>query len=464
MPEKTVNEIPRDLRVMFTKGQDALLRDNFDYAIALFNQVLAREPGLLECRRALRNAQHSNSKGRGGFFKKAWSSASHSPQVLKAQTVVRTDPAAAMAIAEQVLNQDPDNSGAHRVVVNAATALDFPQTAIMSLEVLVRNSPKDKAVAIEFATRVAGTGDVQRAERLLQELYRLSPNDADLAQALKDISARRTLGEGGYDKLASGEGSYRDILKNEDEAKSLEQENRMQKSEDVAERLIGEYETRLRTEPDNLKLVRQLAELYTQKRQYDRALASYDRIKASGMGNDPSLDRAIAETKVRQFDDRIQALDPTASDHSEQVAQLTAEKVAFQVSECQQRVEKFPTDLAIRFEMGTLYFQAGRIGEAIQELQKAQGNPHKRFAAMNLLAQCFAKRKMHDLAAKTLQSAIKEKLLFDEEKKELIYNLGCVLEAMGKKEEAIEQLKLIYESDIGYKDVMAKVDTYYAGS
>jgi uncharacterized membrane protein YqiK len=82
---------------------------------------------------------------------------------------------------------------------------------------------------------------------------------------------------------------------------------------------------------------------------------------------------------------------------------------------------------------------------------------------MNGLAQCFAKRKMNDLAAKTLQSAIKEKLVFDEEKKELIYQLGCVFETMAKKEEAIEQFKLIYESDIGYKDVSKKVDDYYAG-
>ena len=46
MPEKSLNEIPRDLRVMFTKGNDALSRDNFDYAIDLFNQVLLREPGI----------------------------------------------------------------------------------------------------------------------------------------------------------------------------------------------------------------------------------------------------------------------------------------------------------------------------------------------------------------------------------------------------------------------------------
>ena len=77
--------------------------------------------------------------------------------------------------------------------------------------------------------------------------------------------------------------------------------------------------------------------------------------------------------------------------------------------------------------------------------------------------QCFARRKMFDLAAKTLQTAIKEKPVFDDEKKELIYNLGSVLEGMDNKEQAIEQFKLIYEVDIGYRDVAKKVDDYYAG-
>jgi hypothetical protein len=69
---------------------------------------------------------------------------------------------------------------------------------------------------------------------------------------------------------------------------------------------------------------------------------------------------------------------------------------------------------------------------------------------------------MQDLAARTLQNAIREKIVFDDEKKELIYELGCVLEKMGKRNDAIEQFKLIYEIDIGYRDVAAKVDAHYS--
>src|SRR2546429_1576607 len=111
MAEKSLNDLPRDLRPLFTKGNDALLRENFDYAIDLFNQVLAKEPGLYECRKALRTAQFSKAGERGGMFKKIFSSASSSPLVAKGQLALRKDPAEALQIAEHLLNGDPYNSG-----------------------------------------------------------------------------------------------------------------------------------------------------------------------------------------------------------------------------------------------------------------------------------------------------------------------------------------------------------------
>jgi len=246
-------------------------------------------------------------------------------------------------------------------------------------------------------------------------------------------------------------------------AEMLEQENRQMQTEDTAERLIHEYESRLQTEPNHLKTMRNLAELYTQKKQFDLALGYYDRIKASDIGADASLDRAIAETRMKKYNHQIAHLDPNALDYAEKAAELEAEKQVYQLEECRKRSERFPTDLAIRFELGQLYFSLGKISEAIKEFQKAQNNPHKKIAAMNYLAQCYARRGINDLAASTLQEAIKEKLVVDEEKKELLYNLGTVLEKMGKREEAIAQFKQIFSVDSGYKDVEAKIEAYYSG-
>ena len=461
MAEKNINEISRDARNLYNKAQEASQRDNTDYAIALFNQVLEKEPGFFEGRKALRAEQFKKAGAAKGFFKKMMSGASSSPLVAKAQLALRSNPAGAMAIGEQILNADPHGSAGHKIIVEAGKALELPQTVVLSYETLIKNSPKDKNLAIEYALACAEAGNAAPGERVLEAMLRETPNDGELNQALKDLSARKTLGEGGYSALEGGKGSYRDILKNKDEAVLLEQEKRAVKNEDVNDRLIRDYETRLQTTPNDLKLVRNLADIYTEKKQFDKAFELYDRVKNSEMGNDPSLLQAIAKTKVKEFDYKIEQINPFAPDHAAQVEQLKTAKLEFQVDECRKRVERYPTDLAIRFDMGVLYFQTGKYSEAITEFQKAANNPNKKIAAWGYLAKCYLQKKMYDFAADKFRDAIKEKLVFDEEKKELIYNLGSVLETMGKKDEALVQYKIIYGVDSGYKDVAAKVEASY---
>lgn len=463
MPEKTINEVSRAWRDLFEKGSAALARQNFDYAIDIFNQILQKEPAFYDCRASLRAAQYKRAAGaRQGFFKKAFGKASFGPLLAKGQIVVRSNPVEALSIAEQILNSDPSSTMAHKLLADAALAADLPKTAVLSLEILFKNAANDTPLAMKLGEALVLAGQIARAERIYIDLLRADPQNIEISQALKNLSARRTMKESGYGALADGEGSYRDILKDKNEAVALEQEQREVKTEDVAQHLIGEYAARLLKEPDNLKLMRSLAELHAQKQEFDQALEYYARIAAADVGNDPSLDQAMAATTLKKLDYTQSQLDRQAPDYAEQAARLKAQRDEYQVAECKQRVERYPNDLQIRFEMGQIYFQLGRISEAIQEFQKAQANPHRKIQTMNYLGQCFARRNMNDLAARTFQTAIKEKIVFDEEKKELIYALGCVLEKMGKKEEAIEQFKLIYEVDIGYKDIGAKVDAYYA--
>ena len=462
MPEKTLNDLPPEMRKLYQKGYDAFQRENFDYAIELFTQVLTREPYVLDCRKVLRIAQSKKSGAAGGFFKRAFSSASAAPLVTKGQLALRKDPLEAIKIGEEILNADANSTSGHKLIAEAALAADMPHTAVLSLEVLIKNAPNDKALNIQLADAFVAAGEKTRAENILETLRRAHPNDGELFQKLKDLSANKTMDEGGYGALASGKGSYRDLLKDKAESVQLEQEKRQVKSEDVNESLMRDWETKLQTDPNNLKTLRNLAELCAQKGQFDRALEYFARLTALDGGTDASLQKTIADTKVKKFNQALAKLDTNAPDYQEQAAQIKADKQAFQLEECKQRAEKYPTDLQIRFELGQLYFDAGKISEAQPEFQKAQANPHRKLAAMTYLAKCFAARGMNDLAAKRVQDALKEKLTFDDEKKELIYFLGVILEKMGKKDESIEQFKMIYEIDSSYKDVAKRVEDHYS--
>src|SRR2546423_15402161 len=106
MPEKNLSELPKDLRDLYQKGSIALQRQNLDYAIAIFNQVLQREPSFFEGRQALRVAQFKKAGGSTNFFKKMLGGASSSPMVAKAQMSARKNPLEAINIVEQILNSD----------------------------------------------------------------------------------------------------------------------------------------------------------------------------------------------------------------------------------------------------------------------------------------------------------------------------------------------------------------------
>ena len=381
MPEKSLSDIPRDLRELYQKGATALQRQNFDYAIAIFQQILQREPAFLECRQALRAGQIKKAGGSTGFFKKMLGGASNSPLIAKAQ-MAKSRPAEAMAIAEQILENDPQGSTGNKILAESAMAAGLPKTACFAYEILLKTASKDYELAMAYGAALAASGQIAKAEANYVELMRAYPQKGEISAALKNLSARQTLNEGGYEALADGSGSYRDILKNKDEAVKLEQEARAVKTDDVAGNLIADYESRLVHEPRNLKLVRSIAELYAQKKDYDKALEYYERIRSSEQGADASLEKAISEIVLKRFDQLLSQLDTANPDHAAQIEQIKGERAGFQLDEIKKRAERYPTDLQIKFDLGLLFYQLGKFNEAMAEFQKAQANPQRRLQAM----------------------------------------------------------------------------------
>src|SRR5580658_9934307 len=113
-----------------------------------------------------------------------------------------------------------------------------------------------------------------------------------------------------------------------------------------------------------MKKLRSVAELYTQQKNFDRALATYNRIIEKEGAADSSLQKAIAETTIRKLEQAIGQLDPQSADYAEKSAQLKAERDNYILSEARQRAERYPGDLGIRYELAELLFKAGKIGEA----------------------------------------------------------------------------------------------------
>jgi tetratricopeptide (TPR) repeat protein len=146
---------------------------------------------------------------------------------------------------------------------------------------------------------------------------------------------------------------------------------------------------------------------------------------------------------------------------TEELSVAKKKRAGILIEEAKKRLERNPTDLQLRFELGEHLVNAQRFREAVSELQRARQNPNARLKAMNMLGICYRELGMLDLAMKQFEDAAKEILTMDAMKKEIVYNLAIVYEKMGEREKSLNCMKQIYEADYGYKDVAERVESSY---
>ncbi|MDP7010085.1 MAG: protein kinase [Verrucomicrobiota bacterium] len=461
MPEIDESELPKELRGKYDHALAAVNKNNHDYAILLLKDLLKQVPGFVEGRIVLRESQRKK-KGGSSLFSKIVGTAASSPALAKGEMALRKgDHATAMVQAEEVLTDDPGSKSGHRLLAEAANAMGLPRVALGSVQLLVKLSPENKGNCQLLANILEKLGDYDQAEEILGKLVDKHPGDFKLRQIYKDFSARATINRGKYEKLSSGEGSVSDVVRDKDEEAAMSREQLVRKPSEVIQQMIYDKEQEFQRDTNNLRIACEIAKLNMQAKNFDRALEYYDFVATNGMAGDASIDKLISDAHHARFDHRLEQLDKDTEDYQGQKLAVEKEIRVFQLEDCRQRANSYPSDMDIRFELGVSCFKAELYDEAVQAFQRAQTSPQYKHRANSYLGQCFAVREMYELAERSLLAAIDEHKGFNELRKEVVYNLAGVYEKMGRNEEAFERYQEVYEQDVGYRDVSSKVDNYY---
>ena len=464
MAAKTEKELSESLRALWLKVVAAIELRNFAYAISLLQEILKQEPEFLTGRQLLRRAEVTKSKS----AKKKFFNISTAPiGVMKAQREIKKDPRRAIEILEEVLAGEPYNRQANLLLKEAALAAGWSEIAVFALRTLLEEKPRDAKVLHELGRLYHDLGDHENEVEIYNQLSAIDPLDAQSLRLGKDASARASMKRGGWTQAET----YRDLIKNKDEAISLEQQSRIRLTGESLDQQIAETYARHQAEPENLDFARRLGALSEQKDDFESAIRWYQYAADLSKGADTGLLRKISDLKTKCLEREIAAIEEFLSTYSardevyvEKSGQLHAAKLSraeILIADAQERVKRNPTDLQLRFELGENFFNAGRFREAVPELQRARQNPHARLKAMNVLGCCYGELGMLDLAMKQLEEASREILSMDAMKKEIVYNLGLVYERMGDPEKSLACMKQIYEVDYGYRDVAQRVESSY---
>ena len=464
MAVKTEKDLSEFHKAAWLKAMSAMQLRNYGYTVQLLQSVLKSNPDFLDGRKLSRKAAIAKNAGKKGILS-GLSSASFS--TIKVQGLLKKDPVGAMDAVEKILENDPFNQSANMLLRDAALAANIPEVAAFALQTIIEGSPKETKTMHELARHYFQYGQPDKAVEIYNKITEITPNDLAALKGGKDASAAFSMQSGGWERE---ETTYRDLIKNKEEAVSLEQQSRIVRSDEMIDQLLAELHGKVEAEPGNVDAARKIAALYEQKEDFENATEWYVYAASLSGGSDLALVRKAADMRLRQFDLAIDAREAfiAANPEAEESKQFREELVAMKdqraeivLSEARGRVAQNPTELQYRFELGEILVANEKFQEAIPELQRARQNPNVRIRAMCLLGQCFMARAMFDLAAKTLEDAVSELPAMDAVKKDVVYNLGLVYEKMDDKEKCVAKMKQIYEVDYGYRDVAARVEGSY---
>lgn len=464
MAVKTEKDLSADMQAHWLKAVAAIELRNFAYAISLLQAILKQEPEFLTGRQLLRRTEVAKLKStKKSFFNLSTASVS----VMKAQREIKKDPANAVVQFEKILEDEPQHKQTNLALKEAAVAAGWLETAVFALQTALEGSADDTKVMHELAKLYSELGDHQHEVQTYLRISELDPADAEAARRGKDASARGSMKSGGWGQAES----YRDLIRDKEAAVSLEQQNRMTLTGESLDQQIAETYAAHQADPQNLDLAKRLGTLSEQKDELESAVAWFRYAADLAQGNDPGLGRKISDLETRQMDRSVAVLEEEVSGMSADaltfagktaaLAEAKKKRASLLVDDARKRVERNPTDLQFRFELGENLMEAGQFRDALPELQRARQNPNARLKAMNALGRCYRELGMFDLAAKQLEEAASEILSMDPMKKDIVYNLGLVYAQMGDAEKSLAAMKQIYEADYGYRDVATRVESSY---
>ncbi len=432
------------------RGRQALETGKYDLAVDMLMEAVAAAPDVLETRKLLRAAQIANFRkngGKSGLFAKIGFAAARQ-KILS--HVKKGEGALAMAEAEKLLAQNPLDPDNIKAAVKAAEAAGKADHAAVTVEAAYECSNKDPSLLERVATYYTMAKRWDKARDAYRKLSELKPGDQRVLAMLKNAEAQATMSAGWTDSVGK-KGGFQNLIANKEQAAKLDAANKAVVAGSDAEMLIKEKLDQIAAEPKNMNARRALARLYIQAKQFYEAIEVLEAaIEVSGT-MDPELDRMLSQTKVQYYDQQIGLL--REEGRTEEADQMEGEKNQFVFDDLAQRVERYPNDLHLRFELGRQYFEYGYYDDALTHLQLAQKSPKDRLWALYYLAMCFLYQGQTDMGVMQLETARDAIPTMDDLKKKVVYQLGRCAEDTGDLEKAYQYYKDVYSSDVGFEDL-----------
>lgn len=324
-----------------------------------------------------------------------------------------------------------------------------------------------KASMVKLMEILRQAGGFDLAVRAGEYACRLDPSDARLQAEVRNLSAEETMSKGGYDQTGEA-GGFRKNIRDLDEQRRLEDAERVVKSEDTLDRVVSEAAADYQNRPTDLAAIQKYAKILLERdKPGDLKIAHNVLMRGFNETHNYRLKQQAGEIRLRAGRRKLAELrarlqqSPDNAELAAMIESATRELAQAEISEYRERVQNYPTDLALKFELGRRLFDAGEYEPAIEQLQEGQHAPGKLVDSLLYLAQSFEKLGWNEEAEQTYRKALSDQANLTQE---LLlgarYGLMSSLEARAREmrdldaaDEALKLASSIAIQQIGYRDV-----------
>jgi tetratricopeptide (TPR) repeat protein len=449
-----------DADSLFLRAKEAVDNSNYDYAIALFMDILTREPEHLRSLRALRGCELKKFQEAGAGAKVAALFKGIVPLI---KSFLPLKPEKKIRACEKYLTYDPTSIGVLMRLGKAYARLGCKDAATDTLEFARQRKPHHIGALRLLAELSRDKGDYDKALRCMREVVKLRPTDRAAEQEMRRMSAEAHITESKIDKAKD----FTEVLRDRDQAAHLEREQRVAHTRDEHQTEIAEARKEVEAQPKDAQAWRAYGDALSRAEQFQKAEEAYR--KEFGLSKKFPARERVGEARRRRLlqVERVLKDKVEESGHAPDVVaryeQAHKQRLDFSIKETAFRCEHHPTDLKLAFRLGEYYFERGEkedIQKAVREFQKAQGAAGLKQRARLMLARCFRQNPATlDMACDALGAALDEAEVHTDFWKRLTYELASVHEDMDETAEALALYKKIYAVDAGYRDVDDKVTT-----
>ncbi len=371
----------------------------------------------------------------------------------------------AMLSAEMLLAKDPTNLNYMEAVLKNAAKGGYEQTcmwlgpiflheAISNPKANYQKLPTVVQIFDELGKRYNDRSDAPRtvaalelAVKAAEVFLMVKPDERLVIEKMRDLGGLLAITKGQFER-----GDFRESLQDAQKQRELQDKDRMHQDDARYEELIQSALQALNANPNEMGRVLAAADLMLRRgRSQDEQEAIQLLMAAFGRTQVYQYKARADDIQMRQLHRQAQAIKERGDRQA--ATEHIKKMLDFEIGVYLERIHQYPTDVHYKYELGRLYFHAGRYDEAVPVLQLARNDPKNRMACLSLIAQCFYHKGYFEQAINVLLDGIRTyEVVGGDASKDMHYWLGRAYEATGQKEPAIQAYGKIIQWDYNFRN------------